>query len=162
MINNTRIAVVTGAMGGIGLDICYTLKSEGYIVVGLYNKHKNDDWSSLSCFNKLIQCDINNTNSCDVAVTEIIEEYGGIDILVNVAGITRDSTFKKMSFTDWSQVIQTNLIALYNITHPIFNHMMSNQYGRIVNISSVNGHKGQFGQVNYAAAKAGIYGLLMV
>ena len=158
MINNTRIAVVTGAMGGIGLDICYTLKSEGYIVVGLYNKHKNDELSNPSNFNKLIKCDINDANSCGVAVTEIIEEYGGIDILVNVAGITRDSTFKKMSFTDWNQVIQTNLIALYNITHPIFNHMMSNQYGRVVNISSVNGHKGQFGQANYAAAKAGIYG----
>lgn len=158
MINKPRVAVVTGAMGGIGLDICNTLGSKGYTVVGLYNKHKIDEWNNHSNLDKLIQCDINNINSCDDAVNEIINEYGRIDILVNVAGITRDSTFKKMSFTDWNQVIQTNLIALYNITHPIFSHMLSNQYGRVVNISSVNGHKGQFGQVNYSAAKAGIYG----
>ena len=159
MINKARVAVVTGAMGGIGLDICKTLGNKGYTVVGLYNsKYNIEEWNGHSNLDKLIQCDINNTNYCDDAVTEIINRYGRIDILVNVAGITRDSTFKKMPFTDWNQVIQTNLIALYNITHPIFSHMLSNKYGRIVNISSVNGHKGQFGQVNYVAAKAGIYG----
>ncbi|TMS60474.1 3-oxoacyl-ACP reductase [Pseudoalteromonas sp. S3173] len=159
MKNRSRVVVVTGAMGGIGLEICKTLGSKGFIVIGIYNnQYKEAEWINHSNLDELIQCDINDTSVCNDTVTQIINKYGRIDALVNVAGITLDTTFKNMSFSDWNQVLQTNLVALYNITHPIFINMLSNKFGRIVNISSVNGHKGQFGQVNYAAAKAGIYG----
>lgn len=159
MINKPTIALVTGAMGGIGLEICKALESKGYTVIGLYHKnYKSQNWNSDTKLDRLIQCDINDESSCSKVIGEIVSFYGKIDILVNVAGITRDVTFKKMSSTDWGDVIQTNLISLYNITHPVFNNMIDNKYGRIVNISSVNGHKGQFGQVNYSASKSGIYG----
>lgn len=159
MNNRTSVVIVTGAMGGIGGDICKSLVNEGYKVVGLYNNsYDPSEWIAHSSIESLIRCNINDSAECDSVVARIISEFGCIDVLVNVAGITRDSTFKNMSFSEWNQVLHTNLVALYNITHPVFKHMLSNNYGRIINISSVNGHKGQFGQVNYAAAKSGIYG----
>jgi acetoacetyl-CoA reductase len=88
----------------------------------------------------------------------VLDEFGHVDVLVNNAGITRDTTFKKMTATQWSEVIDTNLNSLFNMTQPLFAHMCTRKYGRIVNISSVNGQKGQFGQANYSAAKAGMIG----
>jgi len=158
-MTNKKIALVTGAMGGIGLSICKHLDAEGYVVIGLYHKkYSLEGWVTQFNPANLFQCDINDEAACVEVINKILITYGTLDILVNVAGVTRDVMFKKMSSLDWNYVITTNLTSLYNITQPVFNQMVSNKYGRIVNISSVNGHKGQFGQVNYATAKAGIYG----
>ena len=146
MQNKVQVAVVTGAMGGIGAEICKSLRESGYVVIGLYNKSYNPSLSD---------CDQSNGEN---TVSQIIASHGHISILVNVAGITRDSSFKKMTYEQWNEVLQVNLVGLFNITNPIFKHMSDNHYGRIVTISSVNGHKGQFGQVNYSSSKAGIFG----
>ena len=159
MQNKVQVAVVTGAMGGIGAEICKSLRESGYVVIGLYNKSYNPSLSDCDQSNgENIHCDILDYELCQNTVSQIIASHGHISILVNVAGITRDCSFKKMTYEQWNGVLQVNLVGLFNITNPIFKHMSDNQYGRIVTISSVNGHKGQFGQVNYSSSKAGIFG----
>lgn len=102
--------------------------------------------------------DVADYASCDAAVKKIVGDAGHIDILVNNAGITKDATLKKMTLEDWHVVLRTNLDSVFNMTRPVLHGMLEAQWGRIINISSVNGQKGAFGQVNYAAAKAGVHG----
>lgn len=107
---------------------------------------------------RFVLTNLNEHEAATAAIQEAIDAEGRVDVLVNNAGITRDATFKKMSYTQWSEVIETNLKTLFTVTQPVFNKMLEQKSGRIVNISSVNGLKGQFGQANYSATKAGIIG----
>lgn len=160
----TRLALVTGGTRGIGFSIVKMLHDEGLKVIAI---SKNDiagkEWLHDSIEKGLTNlnyysCDVTSPSSCKTVISSIIDEYGVIDILINNAGITRDKTFRKMTLDDWQLVINTNLMSLFNITQPIINGMIEKKYGRIVNISSVNAEKGQFGQTNYCAAKAGVIG----
>lgn len=160
----TRLALVTGGTRGIGFSIVKMLHDEGLKVIAI---SKNDiagkEWLHDSIEKGLTNldyysCDVTSPSSCKKVISSIIDEYGVIDILINNAGITRDKTFRKMTLDDWQLVINTNLMSLFNITQPIINGMIEKKYGRIVNISSVNAEKGQFGQTNYCAAKAGVIG----
>lgn len=159
-----RVAVVTGGMGGLGEAICKKLFTAGYRVVAGYSP-KNDhamNWveEQTNAGIDVAACmvDVTDPSSCEGAVMKIIGDTGRIDILVNNAGITRDATLKKMSLEDWHAVLKTNLDSVFNMTRPVLHGMLENQWGRIINISSVNGQKGAFGQANYAAAKAGVHG----
>ena len=163
-----KIALVTGALGGIGTDICHALVEGGYHVIATYTPregcetHRGHDWLEAEGLNladfTFLEIDLTQFESAIQIVSEAIDKAGRIDVLVNNAGITRDATFKKMSFEQWSSVLDTNLKALYTTTYPVFNKMLEQKSGRIINISSINGLKGQFGQTNYSAAKAGIIG----
>lgn len=162
-----KVALVTGALGGIGTDICHALINDGYHVIATYTPSKDGsdrgaDWlkqENLDAQNvTFIATDLTEHESATQAISEAIDKAGRIDVLVNNAGITRDGTFKKMSFEQWSVVLDTNLKSLFTTTQPVFNKMLEQKSGRIINISSVNGVKGQFGQANYSAAKAGIIG----
>lgn len=159
-----RIALVTGGTGGIGSAICRGLADQGYkVVAGFTNSEKAKQWlqdQQAAGYDMLIQyVDVSAYESCQQAVKEIKAAAGGcIDILVNNAGITRDVTFKKMSWEQWHEVLSTNLDSAYNMTRPVIEDMMAKGYGRIINISSVNAEQGQYGQCNYSAAKAGLHG----
>jgi acetoacetyl-CoA reductase len=163
-MNAKRVAVVTGGMGGLGEAICKKLFVAGYRVVAGYSP-KNDhamNWveEQKNAGIDIAACmvDVTDFNSCEEAVMKIVGDTGRIDILVNNAGITRDATLKKMSLEDWHAVLKTNLDSVFNMTKPVLHGMLESQWGRIINISSVNGQKGAFGQANYAAAKAGVHG----
>ncbi len=163
-----RIALVTGGMGGLGVAICRALAKSGHTVISTYfgnNEATANEWvaaNQAAGFNiKAIQCDVSSWDSTVKAIQQIQEEVGPIDILVNNAGITRDATFKKMTPEQWNAVINTNLSSLFNTTKQVLDGMVERGFGRIINISSINGQKGQFGQSNYAAAKAGIHGFTM-
>jgi acetoacetyl-CoA reductase len=154
-----RIALVTGGTRGIGEAISLTLKQSGFTVVANY--HGNDD--AARAFHQqtgipVYKFDVSNFEQCQTAVHKIEAEVGPVDILVNNAGITRDSTIQKMSFEQWNEVIQTNLTSCFNMSRAVIDGMRDRKYGRIVNIGSINGQAGQYGQVNYAAAKSGIHG----
>ncbi|GEM76210.1 SDR family oxidoreductase [Vibrio sagamiensis] len=160
-----KLALVTGSKGGIGSAITSQLVKDGYLVIATYSTGKYE--SALEWFNEkgyeqgqvhLLELDVTNTVECTEKLSRILREEGAIDVVVNNAGITRDGVFKKMTFEAWSDVINTNLTSLFNVTQPIFAAMCEKGGGRIINISSVNGLKGQFGQVNYSAAKAGMIG----
>lgn len=160
---NKRVALVTGATGGLGTAMCKKLHDDGYRVVGNFrNKTKAADWiKSLQDEGYEIDTaegDVCNYESICAMIQDIEERIGSIDILVNNAGITRDGRFAKMTPEDWHAVIDTNLNSVYNCTRPIINGMIERNFGRIINISSVNGQRGQFGQANYSAAKAGMHG----
>jgi acetoacetyl-CoA reductase len=162
-----KIALVTGGTGGIGTAICRALTDAGANVVAGYNAGGNHDkaraWQDeqrnagyeiMTAFG-----DVTDAESCAACVKHVEEMTGGtIDILVNNAGITRDSTFRKMSWEQWNQVMTANLDSMFHMTRLVINPMLERNFGRIVNISSVNAQKGQFGQCNYSAAKAGIHG----
>ena len=159
-----RVAVVTGGMGGIGEAICIKLAEAGHKVVATYSpgNTKSGEWLAAMktrgyAFHAY-QVDVTSFESCQQAVARIQAEVGPIDILVNNAGITKDARFTKMGKTDWDAVMRTNLDSVFNMTKPICDGMTERGWGRIVNISSVNGQKGAFGQTNYAAAKAGMHG----
>ena len=159
-----RVALVTGGMGGLGEAICIKLAALGYKVVTTFSpgNTKVKDW--LESMNKMgygfkaYPCDVTEWDSCVACVQKVAGEVGPIDVLVNNAGITRDTTFKKMDRTAWDAVIKTNLDSCFNMTKQVCDGMSDRGWGRIINISSVNGQKGAFGQVNYAAAKAGMHG----
>lgn len=159
-----RIALVTGGMGGIGTEICRSLYNEGYQVIAAYRRSHEDAliWQNSQKENgyefDIVYVDVTDFDSCDQTVKQILNDIGPIDILVNNAGITRDRTFSKMAQTDWDIVIETNLSSVCYVTHAVIDSMKQRKYGRIINISSINGQKGQFGQVNYSAAKAGMHG----
>jgi len=159
-----RLAVVTGGMGGLGEAICLKLAALGDTVVATYSpgNTKAADWlekMKAQGYNfYAYPVDVTDFDSCVSCVKQITEEVGPIDVLVNNAGITRDMTFKKMTKADWDAVIHTNLDSVFNMTKQVMDDMMARGWGRIVNISSVNGSKGAFGQTNYAAAKAGMHG----
>jgi acetoacetyl-CoA reductase len=159
-----RIAVVTGGMGGLGEAICMKLEIMGIKVVVTYSPTNTKsaawlkDMADRGHFFHAYAVDVADFDSCSAAVTKIQQEVGPIDILINNAGITRDMTFKKMSKVDWSAVMSTNLDSVFNMCKPIVDGMVERGWGRVINVSSVNGQKGAFGQSNYSAAKAGMHG----
>ena len=159
-----RIALVTGGMGGLGEAICVKLAKMGIDVVVTYSpgNTKSKDWlkemEGLGHKFRAYPCDVSDFDSCQKCVEQIAKEVGPIDILINNAGITRDMTFKKMTKVDWDAVMKTNLDSVFNVTKPVCDGMVERGWGRIINVSSVNGQKGAFGQTNYSAAKAGMHG----
>lgn len=154
-----RVALVTGGTRGIGEAVSLALKQAGYKVVANY--HGNE--AAAKAFQQqtgipVYRFDVGNFQQCQDAVRKIESEVGPIDVLINNAGITRDATIQKMSFEQWNEVIQTNLTSCFNMSRAVIDGMRERKYGRIVNIGSINGQAGQYGQVNYAAAKSGIHG----
>ncbi|EAR62701.1 acetoacetyl-CoA reductase [Neptuniibacter caesariensis] len=160
-----RVAVVTGAQGGLGESMCKALCQQDRQVVGSYlpgQEAEAKQWQSTmkeAGFDVAVYpLDVTDYDHCCTFISKVEEEVGPIDILVNNAGITRDGPLKRLQPEQWRAVIQTNLDSMYNMSQPMFEAMCNRGFGRIVNISSLNGEKGQFGQANYSAAKAGIYG----
>ncbi|GGY53521.1 acetoacetyl-CoA reductase [Parvularcula lutaonensis] len=155
----SKVAIVTGGTRGIGYAISKRLKEEGMDVAAIYGGNTeaaNKAADELGI--KVYQCDVSSFEACEETIGRIESELGGTSVLVNNAGITRDGAFHKMTKEQWSVVISTNLDSAFNMTRPVINGMRDRGYGRIINISSINGQKGQFGQCNYSAAKAGILG----
>ncbi|GAL12497.1 acetoacetyl-CoA reductase [Vibrio astriarenae] len=160
-----KIALITGSKGGIGSAISAKLVAEGYRIIATYftgNYECALEWFEEQGFTeeqvRLFELDVTNTGECAERLALLLEEEGTIDVVVNNAGITRDGVFKKMSADAWFDVINTNLNSVFNVTQPLFAAMCEKGGGRVINISSVNGIKGQFGQTNYSAAKAGMIG----
>ena len=155
----SRIAVVTGGTRGIGHSVSLTLKAAGYRVVATY-VGQEESARALSCPTGIHveRFDVGDFDACDEAVKRIERAVGPIDVLVNNAGITRDATLHKMTKQQWNEVITTNLTSCFNMCHAVIGGMRERGFGRIVNVASINGQAGQFGQTNYAAAKAGIIG----
>ncbi len=154
-----RVALVTGGSRGIGAAISKALKAAGYGVAANYAG--NDEAAkafSAETGIKVYKWSVADYDACVAGVKQVEAELGPVDVLVNNAGITRDGFFHKMTRQQWDEVIGTNLNGLFNMTHPVFPGMRERGFGRIVNISSINGQKGQAGQVNYSAAKAGDIG----
>ena len=154
-----RVAVVTGGSRGIGAAISKALKAAGYKVAATYAG--NDE--AANAFKTetgipVYKWDVANTEACAAGLKQVEADLGPIEILVNNAGITRDSAFHRMTAEQWHAVINTNLNSLFNMTRPVIEGMRARKFGRIINISSINGQKGQFGQTNYSAAKAGDLG----
>ena len=163
-----KIALVTGGIGGIGTAITEQLCSQGYFVVASHLEFEQEWASEWLAKQKeagrdvsIASGDVSSYESTKEMLDGIVAEFGPISVLVNCAGITRDGTLKKMPEENWSAVINTNLNSLYNVTSQLVASMSDSGFGRIVNISSVNGQKGQFGQTNYSAAKAGVHGFTM-
>jgi len=161
-----RIAYVTGGMGGIGTAICQRLGKDGYTVVaGCGPSRDHAKWiDEQKAQGFTFHASVGNVGDWDstaAAFEKVVAEVGPVDILINNAGITRDGQFRKMSREDWYAVIETNLNSLFNVTKQVIEGMVERGFGRIVNISSINGQKGQFGQTNYSTAKAGIHGFTM-
>ncbi|MEJ2174127.1 MAG: acetoacetyl-CoA reductase [bacterium] len=163
-MSERRLAVVTGGMGGLGESISTKMADAGYRVVVTYSP-SNTKWKSWLEEMKqqgysfsAYPVDVADYDDSAVKCAQILKECGPIDILVNNAGITRDMTFKKMSKADWDAVMRTNLDSCFNMTKQVMDGMVERDWGRVINVSSVNGQKGAFGQTNYSAAKAGIHG----
>ena len=159
-----RVAVVTGGMGGIGEAICMRLAKAGHRVVATYSPGNTqaDQWvkdmKAKSYDFHAVRVDVTDFDSTQKAMAGIHADVGPVDILVNNAGITRDASFRKMGKPDWDAVLRTNLDSVFNMTKPVCDGMVDRGWGRIINISSINGQKGAFGQTNYSAAKAGMHG----
>lgn len=161
-----KIALITGGMGGIGTAICQRFCEQGATVIASYNRGGNHEAAKAWQAEQQKQgykiaihyVDVSDFKSCENMVDAINSEFNTIDILVNNAGVTRDVQFAKMSEAEWKTVIGINLDSMFNVTRHVINKMIERKYGRIINISSINGQKGQFGQTNYSAAKAGIHG----
>src|SRR5437879_6683576 len=154
-----RVAVVTGGTRGIGRAISTTLKDAGYRVAANYgsdddNARRFAEETAIPVF----KFDVGDFASCAQGVKAIEAALGPVEVLVNNAGITRDATMHRMSFEQWNAVIQTNLSSCFNMSRAVIEGMRDRSFGRIVNIGSINGQAGQYGQVNYAAAKSGIHG----
>ncbi|HVF34779.1 MAG TPA: acetoacetyl-CoA reductase [Candidatus Saccharimonadia bacterium] len=159
----TRVALVTGGTGGIGTAICKRLARNGHKVATNYrSEDKAREWQAKLARDGvevlIVPGDVADAKSSETMVAAVREELGPIDILINNAGITRDTTFHKMSALQWQEVISTNLNSCFNVTRPVIDDMRGKKWGRIVQISSINGQKGQYGQANYAASKAGMHG----
>jgi acetoacetyl-CoA reductase len=154
-----RVALVTGGTRGIGAEISVALQEAGRTVVATYasNDHAAAEFSKETGI-KVYKFDAGNFEECSNALKKIVAEVGPIEILVNNAGITRDGTLQKMDRGMWDAVIDTNLGSCYNLCKLTFENMRTAKFGRIVNVGSMNGQAGQYGQVNYAAAKSGIHG----
>jgi len=160
---SVRVALVTGGTGGIGTAICKRLAANGHRVATNYrNEEKARDWQSRMKADgvdvALAKGDVSTPEEAEAMVRDIESQLGPVDILVNNAGITRDGTFHKMAASQWQEVINTNLNSVFNVTRPVIEGMRERKWGRIIQISSINGQKGQYGQANYAAAKAGMHG----
>ncbi|MGH1331857.1 MAG: beta-ketoacyl-ACP reductase [Paracoccaceae bacterium] len=154
-----RVALVTGGSRGIGASISKALQAAGYSVAATYAG--NDD--AAAAFTKetgikTFKWSVADYDECAAGIAKVEAELGPIDVLVNNAGITRDAPFHKMTREQWQEVMDTNLSGVFNMTHPIWPGMRERKFGRVINISSINGQKGQFAQANYSAAKAGDIG----
>jgi acetoacetyl-CoA reductase len=161
-----KVAYVTGGMGGIGTAICQRLHKEGFkVIAGCGPTRDHSKWlGEQKAQGYTFYASVGNVAEWESTVTAFTQaraEHGSIDVLVNNAGITRDRMFLKMSREDWDAVISTNLTSMFNVTKQVVGDMVEKGWGRIVNISSVNGEKGQAGQTNYSAAKAGMHGFTM-
>ncbi len=160
----SRVALITGGMGGLGEAICIKMAALGYQVVTTYSPSntKASEWlqqmKTQGFQFHAYPCDVADYDSCKACVEKVLGAVGAVDVLVNNAGITRDMTFKKMTKGDWDVVMKTNLDSVFNMTKQVMDGMTERGWGRVINISSVNGQKGAFGQTNYSAAKAGIHG----
>jgi len=161
-----RLAYVTGGMGGIGTAISQRLHKQGFkVVAGCSPRRDHAQWLEQQkqlgfTFHPSV-CDVADWDSAVEAFAAVAREHGPVDVLVNNAGITRDSTFRKMTLADWRAVIDTDLNSMFNVTKQVIGGMIERRWGRVINISSINGQRGQFGQTNYSAAKAGIHGFTM-
>jgi acetoacetyl-CoA reductase len=159
-----RIALITGGMGGLGETISTKMHDAGYQVVVTRSPgnasadHWLGDMKTRGYAFSAFPIDVADYDSCEAAVTTVQKEIGPVDILVNNAGITKDHTFRKMTKADWDAVIHTNLDSVFNMTKQVIDGMVDRGWGRVINVSSVNGQKGAFGQTNYSAAKAGMHG----
>jgi acetoacetyl-CoA reductase len=159
-----RVAVITGGMGGLGESISTKMADAGYKVVVTHSPGNKGSAQWLSDMKArgytfhACAVDVADFDSCQQAIAKIQAEVGPVDILVNNAGITRDMTFKKMGKVDWDAVMHTNLDSVFNMTKPVCDGMVERGWGRVINVSSVNGSKGAFGQTNYSAAKSGMHG----
>lgn len=165
-MTSKRVAYVTGGMGGIGTAICRHFHTMGYTVIaGCGPTRDHAKWlAEQKADGYTFEASVGNVSdweSTKAAFDAVKAKHQKVDILVNNAGITRDGTFRRMSLDDWNAVIDTNLNSLFNVTKQVIDGMLDQSWGRIINISSVNGEKGQFGQTNYSAAKAGMHGFTM-
>ena len=162
-----KVAYVTGGMGGIGTSICQRLAQDGYTVVAGCgpNSPRKDRWlaeqKALGFDFIASEGNVSDWDSTKAAFDKVKAEVGEIDVLVNNAGITKDGQFRRMSIDDWKAVIDTNLNSLFFVTKQVVDGMLDRGWGRIINISSMNGQRGQFGQTNYSTAKAGMHGFTM-
>lgn len=161
-----KIALVTGGTGGIGAAICIKLAASGARVATNYrNEEKAKAWQAEAKKAghdiAIYQADVSDFDACQALAVQVGKDLGPIDILVNNAGITKDGMFKKMSKEKWDIVMNINLDGLFNMTKPLIEGMTDRGWGRIINISSINGQKGQLGQTNYSASKAGMHGFTM-
>ena len=161
-----KVAYVTGGMGGIGTTMCQRLHQDGFTVIaGCGPSRDFAKWlGEQKALGFGFSASVGNVGDWDSTVdafTRAKAEFGPVDVLVNNAGITRDGMFRKMTRADWDAVIETNLTSLFNVTKQVIDDMTERGWGRVINISSVNGEKGQFGQTNYSAAKAGMHGFTM-
>ncbi len=159
-----KVAIVTGGMGGLGEAICIKLAALGYKVVTTHSPGNTKAAEWLSAMSHMgysfmaYPCNVADFDSCKACVDCVTKDVGSVDVLVNNAGITRDMTFKKMTRADWDAVIETNLGSVFNMTKQVMDGMVERKWGRVINVASVNGQKGAFGQTNYSAAKSGMHG----
>jgi acetoacetyl-CoA reductase len=163
-MHNNKVALVTGGMGGLGTAVCRRLQAEGFRVAATYSPDnrtpeawlaaQRDEGFRFSAY----KVDVGDYADCEWMMQKLLDEMGRLDLLVNNAGITRDRSLRKMTLDDWQAVMRTDLDSIFNITRQAIEPMLEQRWGRIVNISSVNGQQGAFGQCNYAAAKAGMHG----
>jgi len=164
-MNQQKIALVTGGTGGIGTAICIALADQGRKVIAGYfppeqeiaeawqSKHRDNGYEF-----EMVACDVSDYEESEKMLRDVESTISAVDILVNCAGITRDKTLRRMTPEQWDSVLRTNLDSAFNVTRQVVEGMSESGFGRIVNISSVNGQKGQYGQANYSAAKAGLHG----
>lgn len=167
-MSEKRVALVTGGNGGIGTSICQRLAKDGFQVVASYYPAEAEAakaWQQERVAEGfsigIVSGDVSSEQDSARMIAEIEANFGPVQVLVNCAGITRDKTMRKMEAKDWEAVITTNLNSVFYVTKPVWGGMLDRGYGRIINISSVNGQRGQFGQTNYSAAKAGMHGFTM-
>jgi acetoacetyl-CoA reductase len=163
-MENKKVALVTGGMGGLGTALCQRLAAAGFKVATTYSPRnaapegwlaaQRDEGFRFTAY----KLDVTDYGDCEWMVQKLLTDFGRLDVLVNNAGITRDASLRKMGREDWDAVMQANLGSVFNLSKQVLEPMAAQQWGRIVNISSVNGQKGAFGQANYAAAKAGMHG----
>jgi acetoacetyl-CoA reductase len=160
-----RIALVTGGTGGIGSCICRQLCADGFTVVANYiapEEEKAQTWLATERAAgrdmHIAKGDVSNFESCIEMMAKIKADVGAVSVLVNNAGITKDGMFKKMPLENWMDVLNINLNSVFNVTRQVIDDMLAEGWGRVINMSSINGQKGQFGQTNYSAAKAGMHG----
>jgi acetoacetyl-CoA reductase len=163
-MHDDKVALVTGGMGGLGTAICRRLQAEGFRVAATYSPGnatpdawlaaQRDDGYRFTTY----RVDVTDYGDCEWMMQKVLAEMGRLDVLVNNAGITRDRSLRKMTPDDWHAVLRTDLDSVFNMSKQAIEPMMAQRWGRIVNISSVNGQQGAFGQTNYAAAKAGMHG----
>lgn len=163
-MENNKVALVTGGMGGLGTALCRRLQADGYRVATTYSPSNQtpDAWLAAQRDDGFrfhaYRVDVGDYADCEWMMQKLLSELGRLDLLVNNAGITRDRSLRKMTSDDWQAVLRADLDSVFNVTKQAIEPMLEQRWGRIVNISSVNGQAGAFGQANYAAAKAGMHG----